>query len=155
MLRLEVRLGNRKKIKDVLDKVGSDTNLTFEALFNESLARSVLLQFWGILTPDIDMVACSGFPAGELFDAIYSSAPEQKPSQILQLTGALAIIQKDGMEGLRTRFERNATPHSWYGLRKKLNGLSVSSHMKYNPVRVATQHLDAFLPLKLSDYKKE
>jgi len=44
-LRLEVRLGNRKKIKDMLAKVGSNTSLTFEELYNESLAKDVLLNY--------------------------------------------------------------------------------------------------------------
>jgi hypothetical protein len=73
---------------------------------------------------------------------------------VIAIFDLLSVVVKYGMEGLRTQFERNSTHHSWYGLKKKLNGLSVTSHMKYNSVRFAQQHLEDFSPLKLQDYKE-
>lgn len=155
VVKLEIRLGNRKKIKDVLSKIDADSELTFQELYDESLAKQVLKYYWNFLIPDLDLVVCSGFPSTELYDAIYHQSPDMKPSQILQMIGSLAIIQNDGMEGLRTRIERNASSHSWYSCKKKLKGLSITSHMRYNPIRIATQHLEAFTPLKSKNYQKE
>ncbi len=155
VLRLEVRLGNRKKIKAVLEKTGYDKPLTFRNLYSEALAQQVLLHYWKNIIPDMATVVCGGFPAAEIYDAFYASEPDIKPSQILQHIGALAVIKECGYDGLRTRMERHSTARSWYAQKKKLSGLSITSHMRYNPLRVAEQHLHEFLPLRLSDYKKE
>lgn len=155
VLRLEVRLGTRQKIRSLLKTIDKERPLTFESLYSSELAKTVLLHYWKMIIPDMALIVCSGFPSGELYDAIYNNDPKAKPSQVMQTVGALAIIQNDGFEGLRTRVERHSTSHSWYNMKKKLNGLSVTSHMRYNPVRIAQQHLEDFLPLKLQDYKKE
>lgn len=155
VLRLEARLGNRRKIKDILSKISMKPELRFKDLYSESVAKEVLLQYWKMIITDMALIVCSGFPSGELYDAIHNSDPKLKPSQILQIIGSLSIIENDGMEGLRTRLERHSTPHSWYNQKKKLNDISITSHMRYNPVRIATQHLHDFVPMRLKDYKKE
>ena len=150
VLRLEVRLGTRKKIKSLLVKLGRPCQLTFETLYSMTLAKEVLLHYWQLITPDMALLACSGFPSGELYNAIYREKPAAKPSQVLQLVGALAIIQKEGMDGLRTHLQGHTTSRTWYGLKKQLRGINLTSHMKYAPVRVAETHLHEFKPLRLA-----
>lgn len=155
VLRLEVRLGNRRKIKNVLERLDQSRPMTFESLYSSDLAKAVLLDYWRKITPDVPLLACSGFASGELYDALARDMPKAKPTQILSLVGALSIIHKEGMRGLRTRLEGHSTSRAWYRLKRQLGQLSVTSHMKYNALRVAEGHLLAFTPLNLDSYKTE
>jgi hypothetical protein len=153
VLRLEVRLGNRQKITSLLDKLGEHVELTFRQLYSELLAKKVLLHYWHCMTADSSLLAASSFASGELFDAIAKEQPKAKPGQLLQQIGALAIINAEGMEGLRMRIEQCGSSRGWYRQKTKLNELSVSTHMKYNSLRVAETHLQQFEPMRLSEYK--
>ncbi len=155
VLRLEARLNNRRKLKTLLDRLGTPCPLTLESLYSEALAKTVLLDYWRMITPDVPLLALSHFAAGELYDAIRRENPDAKPGKALQLVGALAIVQKEGMEGLRVRVEQSANPRTWGRLKASLQGISVSSHMKYNALRVAEGHLRRFEPLRLADYQVE
>src|SRR5262249_41513224 len=46
VLRMEVRLGTRAKIKSVLKQIGVNAEPTFESLFDGRIARAVLWYFW-------------------------------------------------------------------------------------------------------------
>lgn len=155
VLRIEARLGNRRKIKGLLDRLGLSRPLAFENLYSEQLAKAVLLDYWRMMTQDISILMVSGFSGGDLYDEIcQADGDDANHAQALRLVGALAIIQKDGMAGLRARVERHNTPRVWYRLKKQLAELPVSSKMRYNPLRVAEGHLRDFKPLRLNDYRE-
>lgn len=153
VLRLEARLGTRQKIRALLKKLGMERSLTFESLYSSALAKAVLFDYWGMMTADMPVLAASGFPSGELYDAIYQNEPGVKPGNVLQKVGALAIIHKEGMNGLRERMESHGTTRTWYRVKHGLNNLTLTSHMKYNAVQMAERHLQAFIPLRLTDYR--
>lgn len=153
VLRQEVRLNNRKKISAVLEKLDKARPLTLEALFDASLAKAVLLHYWQMMMPDVPLLVASGFASGELYDAICREMPEAKPAKLLQLVGALAIIHKEGMQGLRLRVTRQHGQKTWYALKRALRSLNLNSQMKYNALRVAELHLHQFVPLRLEDYQ--
>jgi hypothetical protein len=46
VLRMEVRLGNRTKIRNVMKLIGAEVEPTFAALFDARVAKDVLLHFW-------------------------------------------------------------------------------------------------------------
>jgi len=46
VLRMELRLGNRKEIQKILDKIGIKSELIFKNLFNANIAQKALDYFW-------------------------------------------------------------------------------------------------------------
>jgi hypothetical protein len=153
VLRQEVRLNNRKKITAVLERLNKVRPLTMESLFDSSLAKAVLLHYWQMMMPDVPLLVTSGFASGEVYDALRREMPEAKPAKLLQLVGALAIIHKEGMEGLRLRVTGQHGQRTWYALKRVLRSLNLNDQMKYNALRVAESHLHQFVPLRLEDYQ--
>lgn len=153
VLRVEVRLGNRKKIKSLFASLKQEKELIFENLYSEELAKIILLHHWQKVTPDVPLVAASQFRPDELYDAIYKANPTLKPAKVLQLVGALAIVRHAGMEGLRVRVEQHSESRTWYGLKKYLHEQNLTSKLKYNALQIAEGHLWDFVPLRLKDYQ--
>lgn len=151
--RLEVRLGNRQKLKSVLESLQLGRELTFEKLFDVALAKAVLLYYWHKVTPDMPLLATSQFRPDELYDAIHKTHPELKPAKVLQLVGALSMIRHTGMEGLRVRIEQHSASRTWYELKKVLQSLNTTTKLKYNTLQVVEKHLCDFVPLRLVDYR--
>ena len=59
ILRMEVRLGTRRKIKSVLRCIGIDTDPTFKALFDASIAKSVLAHFWSPIRAQLPLIGAA------------------------------------------------------------------------------------------------
>ena len=84
VLRLEVRIGNRKKLKSLLAGLKIERDMIFSHLFDVSVAKAVLLHYWQHMVPDMPLLAASQFRAEDVYDDIKRSHPEMKPAKILQ-----------------------------------------------------------------------
>lgn len=154
ILRVEGRIGNRQKLREVLEKHGINTPLTFRHLFSSAIARAVLLDYWRMMTPDVPLLAACHFAPEAIYDALYRDDPTARPAKLLQSVGAMAIIEREGMPALRARVERHADARTWLRMKKELAQLSVTAKLKYSAVQVAGQHLLAFEPLKIENYRQ-
>jgi hypothetical protein len=152
VLRIEARLGNRTKIKSLFKKLNICAPLTFRGIFSSHIAKTVLLDYWQGITADMPVLMASGFKPEDLYRALSQQNPTAKPAEILQLVGALAIINNTGMNGLRHILEHHSTPRTWQRLKKSLQEQEINSTMRFNPLRVAEGHLQAFTPLHLDDF---
>jgi hypothetical protein len=81
VLRMEVRLGTRAKISSVLKHAGIDVELTFDALFDRTIAKRALMQFWGQVKGQLPLIdkgtalrpgdlTTATVPAGTSFPAV-------------------------------------------------------------------------------------
>lgn len=151
VLRMEVRLGNRTKLKSL---IGKDHSLTFETLFREAMAKQVLLHFWQKMTAGIPLVALSGFAPEELYGALLAeSGKKTKPSKILQQLGLLALINATGIRGAGSLITQHSDPRTWQRIRKEAGNLDALAKLRYAATREVQHCLDAFQPLRIRDYK--
>jgi hypothetical protein len=152
VIRIEARLGNRTKIKQLFARLGIAAPLTFEGIFAERIAKKVLFDYWQMMADDMPVVMASGFAPEDLYSTFYAQNPDTKPALILQKVGALAIIARVGMTGLRSLTERHSAPRTWQRLKKSLRDEPITNTLRYHPMKVAEQQLRAFTPLRLQDY---
>lgn len=52
ILRLEIRLLNVRKLNAVLTELGFSANLTFRDIFKKEIAKTILKQYWKLITPE-------------------------------------------------------------------------------------------------------
>lgn len=147
ILRMEVRLNKRQKIRQLCGKLGIKTDLTFKSLFKPAIAKKVLLHYLDELESKRPAILDYKFRSDEaLLAALCINNPELGPKQILQMLGlkkALEILTPRELRVLFACFHKR----SWYRLmtdakKVKLPGLTSS----FEAVRA---QLEKFKPCKL------
>ncbi len=116
ILRMEVRLNKRQKIKQLFAKLGIKSDLTFHALFKPAIAKKVLLHYLDELESKRPILLDYKAKNDEaLFVALHINNPELGPKQILQMFGLKKAIEFMTPRELRVLFKR-FHPRSWQRL---------------------------------------
>jgi hypothetical protein len=152
VLRMEVRLGNRRKIKQILEKLAIEPKLTFSRLFDSCIAQKVLQHYWHEIWKDLKIPLMASEDTVDIYNQVAASG-NYKPAKILQLVGAIVIIQSIGVRGLRNLMESSATNRTWQRLKKEIDGLHFTNQKKFSAIANIGQHIEEFEPLKLVDYE--
>jgi len=155
VLRMEIRLGNRQKIRHLLKSLAVDKELTFANLFNISLAKKVLKYYWEKIDDGIAFFQINAKSPIDLIEAIKKRHPNIKYGQLLKILGLITLIQEVGVR--RTRgvlgFTKNGSC-GWYRLKKDLKEINDLKTMdKYHSISKISHALNEFTPLRLSDYE--
>ena len=115
VLRMEVRLNKRTKIKQLFQTLNIKTELTFNKLFKPSIAKKVLLHYIDELErtrpPLIDYKPLDD---RELLSTLLVNNPDLSPKRIAQIYGLKKMLEVFTLRELRTRFGKNS--RSWLRL---------------------------------------
>lgn len=151
VLRMEVRLNTYKKIKEILGKVGYTEKLsTFKDLFNKQIAKEVLLHFWdNYVQKSITITLLSKENTAELFYKIKNI--EKKDNKILQVLGALTIINQIGLRG----FKNMVSSQSFYRIKQQIDEIKLDDNYLYEVLKRVKIDLTGMESLKLGEYKKD
>lgn len=153
VLRMELRIGNRTKLKNLLKQMGIDCPMDFESLFSQSLAQKMLLHFWRTISKDMPTLALSQFKPEDIYYALTKEGKgKAKPAKLLQQIGALAVIQNVGMRGLHSLVSSHSNDRTWQRMRRELEKTDISSKMKYAAVTNVQRCLESFEPLKMDNH---
>ena len=147
ILRIEVRLNNRRKIRPLFKKLNIKSDLTLKSIFKPAIAKKILLHYLDELESKrpalLDYKVTSG--KALLADLIFNN-PTIKPKQILQIYGlkqALGQMNLRELRGMLSKYKQR----SWYRLMAdarevKLPGL-------YSPFGVIRDQIMKFKTLEL------
>lgn len=151
VLRLEVRLNSRRKIKRTLEQVGVIVYPTLSSLFKRDIAQKVVLHFFYELTkgqfPSVER--CNG-DIRQTYLVLKAVNPQVQPRKLLGLAAAANIIKNNGTIELRQML-RPSKQSVWYGLKRDLQNLN-SPTLSTSPFQPIETALQVFAPLKLHDY---
>jgi hypothetical protein len=154
LLRLEVRISNRTKLKTLMAKLGyANEDPQFKDVFSGRLAQAVLKEYWnGMVTKD------------NLFLFVSTNEPQQMlkvllragyaPKEAFYLLGIITASKDKGLRELRKMLGKHASKRSWDRIKtdfKALNSLSTVMPL-YTFMDEVNSSLDHFKPYKL---KKE
>jgi hypothetical protein len=145
VFRMEVRLGNKKKIKSVLTGVGFNLSYTFHNLFKVEISRSILLNVVEKVEAGYPTIISSSNHA-ELLNEIITNNPQKSLSQCLSYMSALLIINQSGSRELRAIVER-FSPTVWYRLNRKLQGFLMNT--RDNNIAVIRKTIEEFEQVEL------
>ena len=126
IFRMEVRLGNRKKIRDMMARLNHPGEPLFKNLFNAALAQNVLLHFWQKTCDAVLLVSISLKSLTKAFHALRKDNPRMKPNKALQVLAALALIQEEGAQAFRNSYCLHGNDKAWSRLKTDLNGFDLN-----------------------------
>ena len=157
VLRLEIRLGTRTKIKDVLKRADAEVEPTFAALFDISIAKDVLGYFWSRIEAALPPAGAGARERPEEILARVAAAAsgEARPGKLLQLLGGMILLDSVGIRCLRALMLRHGTPRSWQRLKRDLEALSASSPNSFKALRQVGEALCEFRSLSLQTFQTE
>jgi hypothetical protein len=153
VLRMELRIGNRTKLKSLMQVVGITSSTHFESLFSQAISQKMLLHFWHKISQDMPMLALSQYKPEDVYHALLTETKGKvKPAKLLQQIGALAIMQNVGMRGLHSLISSHSNDRTWQRMRKELEKTDLSCGMKYAAATNVQRCLETFKPLKIEGY---
>lgn len=151
ILRMEVRLNTRKKIKQLCQKLGIKADLTFKKLFKPAISKKILLYYLNEIESKRPLLLdYKASDAALLADLMFNN-PTLSPKQILQFYGLKHALAVAGARGLRMML---AAQHkrSWHRL--MADAAKVVLPIAHNPIHDLKTQLLLFKPLKTDSYKK-
>ena len=116
ILRMEVRLNKRQKIKQLLKTLNIKSDLSLKSLFKPAISKKILLHYIDELESKRS-VLLDYKPSNDktLLSALIINNPEHSPKQILQMFGLKKSLESFNARELRTIFSKQ-NQRSWHRL---------------------------------------
>jgi hypothetical protein len=147
VLRMEVRLNNKKKIQDMLIECGCNPKATtFHCLFHKEVAKRVLNHFWdNHITPSFNIVLLAEESTHELFHKAKSLG--LKENKALQIIGALQLIKENGIRTLKSILSNQ----TFYRLKQELDSFEANQNYLYSIFKRVKVDIENMERCKLND----
>lgn len=154
VLRIEVRLNTKRKIKQVLKTINVNKDLTFKNLFNLDISKRVISHFWQYIEKNINICSIDTRSPSSLLETIIGSNKGIKHSKALKLLSVIMLGQEVGFRTLRSTLDLNGKKNDyWYSLVKELRELNFPKGKKYQSITEISNSIRNFMPLSLKYYQ--
>jgi len=147
VLRMEVRLNTKKKIKEMLMESGCNPKATlFHALFNKEISKRVLNHFWEKhITPSLNIVLLAQETPEELF--YKAKSIRLNDNRALQVIGGLQVINNMGIRALKMIMQKQ----NFYRLNKDLKKFSQVNNYLFSVFQRVKLDLQKMEGLRVND----
>lgn len=151
VIRMEIRLNKRQKIKHILKLIQNEVEPTFINLFNQNISKKVLLHFIDEVENALPpLLAYHQNSPKKLFSGFLIANPGIKLNKLLTMFGLKSLIDDIGTRGFRQLTKRYGQS-AWYGLNKEMKQLKTTDEPSvFNLLR---KEVTAFKPLRLLDFQ--
>lgn len=122
VIRFEVRLSHKKKMNQVIKRLGYGKDPTFRDVFNVEMSRKVVADYWQKLIKERNLGLFSiSLSLKDVLRTIYVANPKIKPKQAIYLVGLFMLGRdENGMMELRSIVTKNSHDRTWYRLVKDM-----------------------------------
>jgi len=151
VIRMEVRLVNKRKIRDLMNKIHVTKSLTFSNLMNSGISRSVLYYYWKKITDDLLLFSFDDNKPEDLYHDILLNN-NLKPNMALKLLGSLMLIDSSGVRGFRALIESSTSTRNSQRLIRTVKKLKLKKDIKYRAISYIDKILNEFERLCSYDY---
>jgi hypothetical protein len=156
VLRMEVRLNRRQKLRQVLKKVGIEIEPTFQALFRREIAQIVLLHYMDEIERSYPPILLCDYKDAKTFlsNLLINRGKTGKTGlrKALQMLGARVIIEEVGIREFREIIKKHGRAN-WYRFNNEM--ATMGGVPKQRPFAIIRQCLGEFKPLKLIDFQNK
>lgn len=154
VLRMEVRLGTRRKIKSVLQQLGMDMQPTFETMFDAGIARAALGHFWNDVRTQLPLIGAASERPEKILDALATGRGGKiRPGTLLQQLGCTVLVGSVGVRGAGAALSRYCSRRSWQRYKLELKTLSLAKVAGYTGLNQVDEALARFEPLRLKTFQ--
>lgn len=151
VLRMEVRINKRQKLKQLFKTLKIENDLTFQQIFSQFTSQKVLLYYLSELESQrpkiLDYRSVS--PKALLADLVIHN-PKLGIKRTIQLFGLKQALNTVNLRELRTMFGSYSS-RSWYRLISDAKKVQLPRVL--NPFEIFHRQIEAYLPLKLIDFQ--
>ncbi|AKM84478.1 MAG: hypothetical protein VE98_C0001G0019 [candidate division Kazan bacterium GW2011_GWA1_50_15] len=150
ILRVEIRIADRRKLNSLLQKLGYPKNPTFKDVFCSGTSQKVVSYYWQELIANHNLfIFTSDIKPKQILNTILINHPKIKHKQAIFLTG-LYLLAKDatGIRELRQMLNNRANPRTWTRIVKELKNLNKSPAQYDGWVKQVIAQIDEFQPYK-------
>jgi hypothetical protein len=154
VLRLEIRLGKRAKIKSVLEDIGENARPSFEALFDANIAKSVIGYFWNQIRVQHTYFSNNNSTDPEVLLARLAAMGKglARPGKLLQQLGTILLIDSVGVRGAEATMRRHCSPRSWQRYMRELRTAGPDTSNRFSALKVVDEALSRFDPLRIERF---
>ena len=130
ILRMELRLNSKKRIRETLQYVGiSPKDMQFNNLFNKEISRRCLVYFWDkFITPSQGIILLSEEDNIVIYHKLKNLGFAD--NQILKTMGVLSLIKSDGIRAFKQL--ENKKGNIFYRTKKILNAIDQEKTYLFN-----------------------
>ncbi len=149
VIRFEVRLSQKQKMNQVLQRLGYSKNPTFKEVFKVEMSRKVVMDYWNKLIKERNLGLFSvSLSLKDILRTIYLADRKIKPKQAIYFVG-LFMLGKDenGMRELRSIVSKKSHDRTWYRIAKDMQ--IAGELITKNKLRDWVMQIDS----KLADFK--
>lgn len=151
LLRIEIRLNEKRVMNPYLTAAGLPANPTLGQLFNTELHRRIIQTHWDTMFRDNSFLL--GLPSQplDLFQQILSAFPQMSTKELLGFAGlALTLNDSAGVSGFRKMMKSNSRAGSWKMIKSKMAMIAQLRCSPALPEYIATieNSLEMFSPIR-------
>jgi hypothetical protein len=158
VLRIEVRLGTRAKIKSTLKRIDANLEPTFAILFDAAIAKSILGQFWAQIRAQLPLIDAGHpqRPEQMLANIALATKGKVRPGKLLQQLGSTLLVASVGIRGAGAVLSRHCSPRSWQRYKRDLKSVSVSGGGSgFSAMKQIEEALTRFEPLRMKSFRSQ
>lgn len=155
VLRMEVRLGTRAKIMNIVRSIEPGTEPTFAALFNPWIAKSALMRSWKAVRGQLPLIeqAKAHRPEDLLARLAADANGQARPGALLQQLGAFVLVGSVGFRGAGALMTRHCSPRTWQRYKRQMKALPQAAPKGFSALRRVDYALARFEPLRIRDFQ--
>lgn len=151
VLRMEVRLNKRQKIRQLFSKLSIQTELTLKNLFSTTIAQQVLLHYLGeVESRRLPLFDYRQTSSTSLLADLIINNPNIGVRKTIQLFGLKRALDNSTPRELRSMFGKYGQ-RSWFRLIAEVKKIKLPTSR--SPLGIIREHLTDFVPLKLIDFQ--
>lgn len=148
VIRMEVRLNRRQKIRAVLKDLSFEGDPTFHTLYNQDLSQKVLLSYMSAIENGYPSLLHYQRKSSQRFLSDFlMSNPETKMDKAIKALGMKTVIDDVGLRGLRELLKKYSN-RSWYRLYKEARGIKMPQ--SFNCFSILKNQLEKFQPFRVA-----
>jgi hypothetical protein len=154
VLRLEIRLGTRAKIKSVLHAIGENARPSFEALFDTGIAKNIVGNFWNQIRVRRNFISNGTDPEVLVARLAAMGKGFARPGKLLQRLGTILLIDAVGVRGAGAIMRRHCSPRSWQRYMRELKTAVPDTSNRFSALKVVDEALSQFDPLRIERFSR-
>ncbi len=126
VLRLEIRISQKRKLNSLFKKLGLKENPTFEDAFKISISKTVVQYYWNTLINNNSGLLFGSFIGPkDILKQIFIANPKLKSKQAVYFAGLISMTKDgNGMRELRSILGKYSDDRTWYRTKEDINYIS-------------------------------
>lgn len=151
VFRMEVRIGNRRKLKQVLLKTEVDDEPTFEGMFKQNTAQKVLLYYLELIEEGyLPILAYEYENPQKFFTNFLLNNPDKRYTSAFKYVGMRVMLDYMNTREFRQLLDRYS-PNLWYSLNKDMKTLKHTDDI--DTLKLLKDKVANYEPLNLVDFQ--